>query len=164
MRKKFWQASSGPDIRHRRIARERKEAKKKEDEAVGVVGPAKSSLRSLLPSALAAPFGPKFDSDRGSRFERSARASENSSINDSDDYRQPSIRKPECFSRGFISEKVMSVIPEPFVDADRAAEFLSVSRRKLLDLVRAGKIPAHKLGHKTWCFRLSEISLAVVRK
>lgn len=58
----------------------------------------------------------------------------------------------------------MSVIPEPFVDADRAAEFLSVSRRKLLDLVRAGKIPAHKLGHKTWCFRLSEISLAVVRK
>jgi excisionase family DNA binding protein len=54
--------------------------------------------------------------------------------------------------------------PEPFVDANKAAEFLGISRRHLLNLVRAGKLPAHKIGYRTWTFRLGELSLAVVRK
>jgi excisionase family DNA binding protein len=53
---------------------------------------------------------------------------------------------------------------EPFVDADRAANFLGITRRMLLNLVRAKKLPAHKLGQKTWCFRLSDLSIAVEKK
>jgi excisionase family DNA binding protein len=35
---------------------------------------------------------------------------------------------------------------EPFVDADVAAEFLSVKRKTILDWARAGAIPAHRYG------------------
>jgi hypothetical protein len=35
---------------------------------------------------------------------------------------------------------------EPFVDADLAAEFLSVRRKTILDWARAGSIPAHAMG------------------
>jgi hypothetical protein len=53
---------------------------------------------------------------------------------------------------------------ESFVDAARAAEFLAVKPRWLLDLARAGKIPAHPLGdgaRRVWRFRLSELAAAV---
>jgi excisionase family DNA binding protein len=53
---------------------------------------------------------------------------------------------------------------ESFVDADRAAEFLGISRRHLLELARGGDIPAHPIGtgkRKTWRFRLSEIADAI---
>lgn len=53
---------------------------------------------------------------------------------------------------------------EPFVDANRAAEFLLITRRHLLELARAGVIPAHPIGNgkrKTWRFRLSEIADAI---
>jgi hypothetical protein len=53
---------------------------------------------------------------------------------------------------------------EPFVDANRAAEFLVITRRHLLELARAGDIPAHPIGsgnRKTWRFRLSEIADAI---
>ena len=53
---------------------------------------------------------------------------------------------------------------EPFVDANQAAEFLVISRRHLLELARAGNIPAHPIGggrRKTWRFRLSEIADAI---
>ena len=50
---------------------------------------------------------------------------------------------------------------EPFVDAIRAAEFLAVTPRYLLDLTRAGRVPAHPLGLGTkrhvWRYRLSEL-------
>jgi excisionase family DNA binding protein len=50
---------------------------------------------------------------------------------------------------------------EPFVGADRAAEFLAMPRKTLLGLARRGKIPAHgipgKGQKKTWRFRLSEL-------
>ena len=52
---------------------------------------------------------------------------------------------------------------EPFVDAQRAAEFLSVTPRYLLARARSGEIPAHPLGsgpRKVWRFRLSELSRA----
>ena len=53
---------------------------------------------------------------------------------------------------------------EPFVDANRAADFLLITRRHLLELARAGEIPAHPIGvgkRKTWRFRLSEIADAI---
>jgi hypothetical protein len=53
---------------------------------------------------------------------------------------------------------------EPFVDANRAAEFLVITRRHLLELARAGDIPAYPIGtgkRKTWRFRLSEIADAI---
>ena len=52
---------------------------------------------------------------------------------------------------------------EPFVDVERAAQFLSVKPRFLLVRARAGEIPAHPLGsgpRKVWRFRLSELSRA----
>jgi site-specific recombinase XerD len=45
------------------------------------------------------------------------------------------------------------------------AEYLCRSRRRLLEIARAGEIPAHPIGNgkrKTWRFRLSEIADAIV--
>jgi hypothetical protein len=53
---------------------------------------------------------------------------------------------------------------EPFVDAVRAAGFLSLSPRRVLTLARSGAIPAYPLGNgqrKVWRFRLSELASAV---
>jgi len=50
---------------------------------------------------------------------------------------------------------------EPFVDADIAATFLGITRRTLLQKVRAGKIPGHPSDStakkKEWRFKLSEL-------
>ncbi len=49
---------------------------------------------------------------------------------------------------------------EPFVNAERAASFLSMTRKTLLRLVRRGSIPAHGIGEgrkKMWRFRISEL-------
>lgn len=50
---------------------------------------------------------------------------------------------------------------EPFVGAQRAADFLDISRKTLLGLACRGKIPAHgmpgKGSKKNWRFRLSEL-------
>jgi excisionase family DNA binding protein len=49
---------------------------------------------------------------------------------------------------------------EPFVDADEAARFLSLSRKYILKMALHGVIPAHPLGlgqRKTWRFLLSEL-------
>jgi Helix-turn-helix domain len=51
--------------------------------------------------------------------------------------------------------------PEPYVDADHAAAFLSLSRKTLLTLGRTGRIPGHPIGQgarKIWRFRLTELS------
>ena len=50
---------------------------------------------------------------------------------------------------------------EPFVDAQKAADFSNLRRRRLLELARAGSIPAHPIGdgqRRRWYFRLSEIA------
>jgi len=51
--------------------------------------------------------------------------------------------------------------PEPFVDPDTAAAFVGITRRALLQKVRAGKIPGHPLDRgakkKEWRFKLSEL-------
>lgn len=55
-------------------------------------------------------------------------------------------------------------VPEHYLDANRAAEFLSIKTRRVLDMARAGKLPAHALGdgaRRVWRFRLSELDLAM---
>ena len=54
--------------------------------------------------------------------------------------------------------------PEPFVDAHRAAEFLCLRPRRVLELARQGAIPGHPLGEgqrNVWRFRLSELAAAM---
>ncbi len=58
-------------------------------------------------------------------------------------------------------------IPERFVDATRAAEFLGIKPRRVLEMARAGQIPAYPLGsgaRRTWRFRLTEICTAVAAR
>jgi hypothetical protein len=57
-----------------------------------------------------------------------------------------------------------SMIPEPFVDASRAAELIGLKARRVLEMARAGQIPAYPVGtgaRKTWRFRLSELSASI---
>jgi Helix-turn-helix domain len=54
--------------------------------------------------------------------------------------------------------------PEPFVDAQKTAEFLSLRPRRVLELARRGTIPAYPLGdgrRRVWRFRLSELASAL---
>jgi len=56
---------------------------------------------------------------------------------------------------------------EPFVDAQKAADFLNLRPRRLLELARAGSIPAYPIGdghRRVWRFRLSEIALALAAR
>ena len=56
---------------------------------------------------------------------------------------------------------------ERFVGADEAAEFLCITRRRLLEMARVGEVPGYPIGggkRKTWRFRLSELAEAVVAK
>jgi hypothetical protein len=59
-------------------------------------------------------------------------------------------------------------LTEPFVSADKAAEFLSIKRRYLLELARRGIAGAYGLRtgskRKIWVFRLSELAASVVRE
>jgi hypothetical protein len=53
---------------------------------------------------------------------------------------------------------------EAFVNADEAGKFLSLNRRRILELARARKLPAHPIGdgaRRVWRFRLSELAAAV---
>jgi excisionase family DNA binding protein len=50
---------------------------------------------------------------------------------------------------------------EPFVDAERAAAFLSLERKTLLELARKGRLPGYPIGagqRRMWRFRLSELA------
>ena len=54
--------------------------------------------------------------------------------------------------------------PERFVDADEAAQFLSITRRRVLDLARTRKLPGHPIGdgaRRVWRFRLSELAARI---
>ena len=55
---------------------------------------------------------------------------------------------------------------ECFVDACTAGKFLSLNRRRILELARAGKLPGHPIGdgaRRVWRFRLSELAACVAR-
>lgn len=68
-------------------------------------------------------------------------------------------------SRPGIAAATERETPEPFVSADEAARFLSVTRRYVLALARGGIAGAYGLGtgskRKIWVFRLSELSGAI---
>jgi hypothetical protein len=56
---------------------------------------------------------------------------------------------------------------EPFVDAKKAAEFLNLRPRRLLELAREGSIPAYPVGNgqrRVWRFRLSELASVLVSR
>ena len=56
---------------------------------------------------------------------------------------------------------------EQYVDGQRAAEFLGLPRKTLLNLARRGSVPAYPIGDGTrhiWRFRLSELSTWVQSK
>lgn len=56
---------------------------------------------------------------------------------------------------------------EPFVSADKIAEFLHTKRRRVLQMVAEGTIPAHPIsGRKrfTYAFRISEVAAAVASR
>lgn len=51
--------------------------------------------------------------------------------------------------------------PEPFVEADAAAEFLRYSARTIKQMARDGRIPAHPFGtglRRRWYFLISELA------
>ena len=55
---------------------------------------------------------------------------------------------------------IASAVFEPYVDAHRAASFLAIPRRTLLDLARRGKLPGYPVGYgqrRMWKFRISEL-------
>jgi hypothetical protein len=57
--------------------------------------------------------------------------------------------------------------PERFVDADEAARFLALPRRRVLELARARNLPGHPIGdgaRRVWRFRLGELAAAVAAK
>lgn len=56
------------------------------------------------------------------------------------------------------------MLPEKYVDAVVAAEFLSIKPRRILDMARAGAVPSHPLSsgrRREWRFRLSELEAAL---
>ena len=56
------------------------------------------------------------------------------------------------------------MVPERFVNAKVAAEFLSINRRHLLQLAREGMIGCYPVGGRLrhhWVFKLSELSAAI---
>jgi len=61
----------------------------------------------------------------------------------------------------------MGFTQEQFVDGQRAADFLGVPRKTLLNLARRGSVPAHPIGdgmRHTWRFRLSELAFWIQSK
>ncbi len=61
-----------------------------------------------------------------------------------------------------------TVIQEPYVDAQRVAEHLSLTRREVLKLTRAKKLPAHAIDpsatRKIYRYKLSEIDDAISQR
>jgi excisionase family DNA binding protein len=53
-----------------------------------------------------------------------------------------------------------AAVPEPYIDPQEAAQFLSISAKTLTRLARQGDIPAHAIGDRTrrrWRFLKSEL-------
>jgi len=71
-----------------------------------------------------------------------------------------SLDAPELEVKLPNSSAVSQIVPEPYVDAERAASYLSISRKTLLRFARKGKVPARGIGEgkkRMWRFRISEL-------
>ncbi len=74
------------------------------------------------------------------------------------------MRGSEALKEAEAIQQVNRSEPERFVAAEVAAKFLSIERRQLLELARAGKIPAYPIGdgqRRLWRFRLSDLARAM---
>jgi hypothetical protein len=63
--------------------------------------------------------------------------------------------------RSSLQHPSRSETPEPFVEANAAAEFLHYSSRTVKQMAREGRIPAHPFGagpRKRWYFLISELA------
>lgn len=80
-----------------------------------------------------------------------------------------------CFAAAFVLPTLAvsygiyeeGALPEPFVDAERAAEFLGIRPRRILEMARAGELPAYPLGRgarRMWRFRITEICTAIASR
>ena len=68
----------------------------------------------------------------------------------------PKNRKP---SKSHYHDSLQ--VPEPFVEASAAGEFLNYSSRTIKQMAREGRIPAHPFGsgtRKRWYFLISELA------
>jgi hypothetical protein len=73
-----------------------------------------------------------------------------------------SFAKPESnLSGAVISQNGF----EPFVSADRVASHVGIERRQVMELTRAGKLPAHPVDpeakRKAWRYKLSEVDAMI---
>jgi hypothetical protein len=62
---------------------------------------------------------------------------------------------------------VTGLMSEPFVDAARVAVLLCIRPRRVLEMARAGHLPAYALGsgsRRTWRFRLSEVAAEISKR
>ncbi len=72
------------------------------------------------------------------------------------------------------SESTLSTVPiprntfEPFVSADAVACYVGIERRQVMQLTRAGKLPAYTLDpeakRKAWRYKLSEVEAMISGK
>ena len=72
------------------------------------------------------------------------------------------------------SESTLSTVPiprntfEPFVSADAVACYVGIERRQVMQLTRAGKLPAYPLDpeakRKAWRYKLSEVDAMISGK
>ena len=72
------------------------------------------------------------------------------------------------------SESTLSTVPiprntfEPFVSADAVACYVGIERRQVMQLTRAGKLPAYPLDpeakRKAWRYKLSEVDATISGK
>ncbi len=72
------------------------------------------------------------------------------------------------------SESTLSTVPiprntfEPFVSADAVACYVGIERRQVMQLTRAGKLPAYPLDpeakRKAWRYKLSEVEAMISGK
>jgi hypothetical protein len=75
------------------------------------------------------------------------------------DFALPSSK--EVSTASAPNSPAIAVSPEPYVDAQCVAEHLSLTRREVLKLTRAGKLPSHVIdpsaARKIYRYKLSEI-------
>jgi hypothetical protein len=70
---------------------------------------------------------------------------------------KPTSKKPSVRSLPYLGLQ----LPEPFVEANAAGEFLNYSSRTIKQMARDGRIPAHPFGsgvRKRWYFLISELA------
>ena len=82
------------------------------------------------------------------------------------DFTRPSSK--EASTGSAPNSPAIAVSPEPYVDAQCVAEHLSLTRREVLKITRAGKLPSHAIDpsamRKIYRYKLSEIDTVLSRR